>query len=225
MDVAGLEPSVFCLQSSGVLSNNPLLSIGFQRFQQFGESAYRSKLTPIRSFDHESAASILRFVEAQLRNSGSPLAPVYVWVDPFFEAALPQFQCCRCKWFALATLDMVQPPFCLFAECDTLGLLHYFIEVLPGVRATLRDDFTGAAFSFRFGQMPRAGDRAYLSSHMPSRFLPCHIHPPTNDPPFTACFDMAVLTSSAGHALSSPLHRCRGNDINIACRELQRTCL
>jgi Fic family protein len=32
--------------------------------------------------------------------------------------------------------------------------------------------------------MTRAGDRAYLGPHMPSRFLPCHIHPPTNDPPF-----------------------------------------
>ena len=48
-----------------------------------------------------------------------------IWVDPFFEAALPQFQCCRCNWFALTTLDVVQPPFCLFAECDTLGLLYY----------------------------------------------------------------------------------------------------
>jgi hypothetical protein len=39
----------------------------------------------------------------------------------------------------------------LFAECNTLGLLHYFVEVLQGVRATLRDDFTGAAFPFSFG--------------------------------------------------------------------------
>jgi hypothetical protein len=38
-----------------------------------------------------------------------------VWVDPFFEAALPQFQCCWCNWFALAALDVVEPPFCLFA--------------------------------------------------------------------------------------------------------------
>src|SRR6516164_2101042 len=29
------------------------------------------------------------------------------------------------NWFALTTLDVVQPPFCLFAECDTLGLLYY----------------------------------------------------------------------------------------------------
>jgi len=139
-----------------------------------------------------------------------------VWVDPFFETALPQFQRCWCNWFALTTLDVVEPPFCMFAECDTLGLLHHFVEVLQGVRATLRDDFTGAAFSFRFGQMTRSGDRAYLGSHMLSGFQPCHIHPPTNDPPFTTCFDIAVLTSSAGHALSSPLHRCRENDINIA---------
>jgi len=54
-------------------------------------------------------------------------------------------------------LDMVQPPFRLFAECNTLGLIHYFVEVLQGFRATLRDDFTGAAFSLRFGQMTRAG--------------------------------------------------------------------
>ena len=100
-----------------------------------------------------------------------------IGVDPFFEAALPQFQRCWCNWFALTTLDMVQPPFCLFAECDTLGLPHYLVEVLQGVRAALRDDFTGAAFPFRFRQMTRAGDRAYLGSHMPSRFLPCHIGP------------------------------------------------
>jgi hypothetical protein len=77
--------------------------------------------------------------------------------------------------------------------------------------------FHGRGVPFQIWTDDRAGDRAYLGSHMLSRFLPCHIHPPTNDPPFTTCFDVAVLTSSAGHALSSPLHRCRGNDINIAC--------
>ena len=38
-------------------------------------------------------------------------------------------------------------------------------------------------------------------------------------------FDVAALTSSAGHTLSSPLHWCRWNELNITGRELQRIAL
>src|SRR6516164_3066567 len=67
--------------------------------------------------------------------------------------------------------------------------------------------FHGRGVPFQIWTDDRAGDRAYLGSHMLSRFLPCHIHPPTNDPPFTPCFDIAVLTSSAPELLASiPFH-------------------
>ena len=111
---------------------------------------------------------------------------------------------------------------CCSRNVTPLGLLHYFVEVLQGVRATLRDDFTGTAFSLRFGQMTRAGDRADLSSHMLSRFLPFQIHPPTNDPPFATCFDAAVgpvrrdihfplrFTGVAGTTLISLVENCNG---------------
>ena len=47
VDVAGIEPATPCLQSMGVLSNSSFLSLGFQCFQQFGESAFAQKLTPM----------------------------------------------------------------------------------------------------------------------------------------------------------------------------------
>jgi hypothetical protein len=46
VDVTGLEPATPCLQRTGVLSNRSLPYFGFQCFQQFGESAFRSKLNP-----------------------------------------------------------------------------------------------------------------------------------------------------------------------------------
>jgi hypothetical protein len=44
---AAFEPVLPCLQSTGVLFKSSFLSFGFQCFQQFGESAFRSKLTPM----------------------------------------------------------------------------------------------------------------------------------------------------------------------------------
>jgi hypothetical protein len=48
VDVTGIEPVTPCLQSTRVFSNNSILCFGFQYFQQLGESAFRSKLTPMR---------------------------------------------------------------------------------------------------------------------------------------------------------------------------------
>ena len=47
VDVRGFEPLTPCLQSMGVLSNGSFLSLGFQCFQQFGESAFAQELTPM----------------------------------------------------------------------------------------------------------------------------------------------------------------------------------
>jgi hypothetical protein len=47
VDVRRFELPTPCLQSSGVLSNSSFLSLGFQCFQQFGESAFAQKLTPM----------------------------------------------------------------------------------------------------------------------------------------------------------------------------------
>jgi integrase-like protein len=48
VDVTGIEPVTPCLQRTGVLSNRSLPYSGFQCFQQFGESAFRSKLNPMQ---------------------------------------------------------------------------------------------------------------------------------------------------------------------------------
>ena len=48
VDVTGIEPVTPCLQRTGVLSNRSLRYFGFQCFQQFGESAFRSKLIPMQ---------------------------------------------------------------------------------------------------------------------------------------------------------------------------------
>jgi len=47
VDVTGIEPVTPCLQRTEVLSNRSLPYFGFQCFQQFGESAFRSPLTPM----------------------------------------------------------------------------------------------------------------------------------------------------------------------------------
>ena len=48
VDVAGIEPATPCLQSTRVPSHDSIPYFGFQRFQQLGESAFRSKLTPMQ---------------------------------------------------------------------------------------------------------------------------------------------------------------------------------
>ena len=49
VDVAGIEPATPCLQSTRVPSHDSIPYFGFQRFQPLGESAFRSKLTPMES--------------------------------------------------------------------------------------------------------------------------------------------------------------------------------
>jgi hypothetical protein len=48
VDVTGIEPVPPCLQSIAVLSNGSVHYFGFQCFQQFGESAFRSQLNPMQ---------------------------------------------------------------------------------------------------------------------------------------------------------------------------------
>jgi hypothetical protein len=46
--VTGIEPVTPCLQRTGVFSNGSVHYFGFQCFQQFGESAFRSQLNPMQ---------------------------------------------------------------------------------------------------------------------------------------------------------------------------------
>jgi hypothetical protein len=111
---------------------------------------------------------------------------------------------------------------CLLAKGDAASfLVDDFLKVLLGVCSALRDDFTGAALPFGLGQASWTLDRADSFPHVPSLFLLRHIHPPPNDPPSTARFNVTFLTSSAGHALSSPLNWCRGKNLIIVAEELQ----
>jgi hypothetical protein len=48
VDVTGIEPVTPCLQRTGALSNASVHYFGFQSFQQFRESAFRSKLNPMQ---------------------------------------------------------------------------------------------------------------------------------------------------------------------------------
>jgi hypothetical protein len=48
VDVTGIEPVTPCLRRTRIVSRDSIRYFGFCCFQQFEESAFRSKLAPIR---------------------------------------------------------------------------------------------------------------------------------------------------------------------------------
>jgi hypothetical protein len=94
------------------------------------------------------------------------------------------------------------PTLSLFLKRDDTELLLLFddfVKVVNTIGTAFRDDLAGAALAGRGGKNAGTGDGAYPRSFERPFFLSWNIHPPPYDPPFATLFNVACLSSAAGH--------------------------